>query len=1028
MLRAAGHEAYVALLHAGGNQRIDPDLPGLNAFNHAIVYMPGDSAIWIDPTSPYTTPGELPDSAQGRLALVISPETETLLETPSATSEENLNRQTTVIDLSASPQSKVVHLVEQRGTFAAATRQYYAETTRVDLEKAWKEFGESRYETEQLTSLEYSNADDYRRPFTLRGEFADAELGIVAVDRAIVPINPSAIFDELPFYLTYFEDEEDNDDGDDWLDRNTKSRQQPLQISPPHVEELVFRLVPPTGYTLAELPENFHEAFGPLMFSQTFEKGANESVTGTYRLDTGNGRLSPNEVRAFRQAILERMSSLVVDNLQVLVTWHHRAYQHYAAGRMKEAFAEYESLLRTQSRETVHSIGFVQTLLEVGLGDAARDIARRTVKKFPDNADAHGSLGFALLHDELGRLTKFGFDPEGSAQAYEKSLELDPTDETHRWNYAILLEHDRFGNRYSDKAQLERAAEQYRLLLEGDEFVENAAKNLSGCLFFLERYDELLELSSDQDVMPELRVAVRAIHEGVDAAKTLANRITDLTNDRQQLLLRAAVYLERARYYRKALGLYREGLRGKQQTLQTRVLMDVMNRIERVDEEFFEAEAPSYPVQRIFAEIIENGVNMEAIGAFTANTPKNSRELLAWDRAMRHSRTFSREQDIPNLRRRDALSLSKLEVPGNPDIGYRVRDTAPGEPTISFFVLPKESEEATHQVLLVGKNYEEIGRYALQLLEEGKTETAKQWLTWAAEELPRGGIFHPFSATSFAKLWLLTNQNDVEALRVAAATLAGTSQDADAAIAVLERSIPEEESAFRKLQMQRGLLAAYDTKGGYEKMLPIAEELAKKYPTFEEPRMVLASANFRMGFPEKAREIAREWFDKYPTSRRAVGILSALAALDGDHEQALELTRKWLDQQRDPKSQDYNEVAWKSLFVEPLPEDALEHARKARELAMGNETAILHTLATVLAERGEIREAHQTLVQSVEARPLDEMLNDDWYVVGRIAEQAGLHDVAREAYSRIEPQPLQPHATYELAQRRLRQMAGADAD
>ena len=42
MLRTAGVPAYLALLRSGPGEDVDPDLPGLGNFTHAIVYVPGD--------------------------------------------------------------------------------------------------------------------------------------------------------------------------------------------------------------------------------------------------------------------------------------------------------------------------------------------------------------------------------------------------------------------------------------------------------------------------------------------------------------------------------------------------------------------------------------------------------------------------------------------------------------------------------------------------------------------------------------------------------------------------------------------------------------------------------------------------------------------------------------------------------------------------------------------------------------------------------------------------------------------------
>ena len=51
MLRVAGIRAHVALLRTGRYGDVAPSLPGLGDFDHAIVYIPGDRPMWIDPSA-----------------------------------------------------------------------------------------------------------------------------------------------------------------------------------------------------------------------------------------------------------------------------------------------------------------------------------------------------------------------------------------------------------------------------------------------------------------------------------------------------------------------------------------------------------------------------------------------------------------------------------------------------------------------------------------------------------------------------------------------------------------------------------------------------------------------------------------------------------------------------------------------------------------------------------------------------------------------------------------------------------------
>src|SRR5271157_6716 len=94
MLRAAGIKANLALLTTGPGRDVDASLPGINQFDHAIVYLPAagqdEEAMWIDATAEYFAVGTLPNDDQGRNALIISPETTALTKTPDPRPEDSV--------------------------------------------------------------------------------------------------------------------------------------------------------------------------------------------------------------------------------------------------------------------------------------------------------------------------------------------------------------------------------------------------------------------------------------------------------------------------------------------------------------------------------------------------------------------------------------------------------------------------------------------------------------------------------------------------------------------------------------------------------------------------------------------------------------------------------------------------------------------------------------------------------------------------------------------------------------------------
>ena len=83
----------------------------------------------------------------------------------------------------------------------------------------------------------------------------------------------------------------------------------------------------------------------------------------------------------------------------------------------------------------------------------------------------------------------------------------------------------------------------------------------------------------------------------------------------------------------------------------------------------------------------------------------------------------------------------------------------------------------------------------------------------------------------------------------------------------------------------------------------------------------------------------------------------------------------------------------------------------------------LHTLATLYAETGSLSKAQVKLMAAMNKRGGDEISKHEWYTWGRIAERAGLLDVARESYAHVEKPEIPGETdTYELAQKRLKQL------
>ena len=115
-----------------------------------------------------------------------------------------------------------------------------------------------------------------------------------------------------------------------------------------------------------------------------------------------------------------------------------------------------------------------------------------------------------------------------------------------------------------------------------------------------------------------------------------------------------------------------------------------------------------------------------------------------------------------------------------------------------------------------------------------------------------------------------------------------------------------------------------------------------------------------------------------------------------------------------------NHWAWRELFKEnPSLEKAVVQGEKAVQKS-GGAFESLHTLASIRASQGKNREVLQLLMRSVETRSRRAIHHSDWYVLGRMAEEYELPDVAIDCYKRVERgNSLMMLPTHDLARGRL---------
>jgi hypothetical protein len=334
LLRASGVPANVALLRTGPDYDTDETLPGLD-FDHAIVHVPGEPALWIDPTSPLTPFGELPAGDQGRRALIAAAHTTALTTTPRLPSSRNTLIEERQYLFEEEGYGRVIEDTTTTGDFERDYRQYDEDTEPKKARESLEDYAKTVYKA-KLDKSSHSEPRDFSRAYKLHVEASGSERAATYDDRAEAIFFPAGVLSQLPTSLR------------DKPER-AEPRRSSYQLHRPHRVEHRYRFVPPPGYAAVDLPPEEHLTLGPMRFDVRFERKPSGEVLGVVSLDTGSGFFDAKTFDEVRDKIdeLDKREGLTV-------RFDSIAGAHFTAGRLKEAIAELMRLAALHPKEARH--------------------------------------------------------------------------------------------------------------------------------------------------------------------------------------------------------------------------------------------------------------------------------------------------------------------------------------------------------------------------------------------------------------------------------------------------------------------------------------------------------------------------------------------------------------------------------------------------------------------------------------------------------------------------------------------------
>ena len=1011
MLRRAGVPAHVALLRSGagaGAYDVEPDLPGLGYFNHVIVVTEGSDPLWIDPTDEFARAGELPDSDQGRLALIAKADTTTLTKTPLDEARANRAVETREFLMAEDGKAKVIETSEYFGSDERASRRYYNGADQKQVREGLETYVKDAYLAKALTKWETGTPRDLTRPFRIRLEMNEATRGTTSGGEAAVGVFFARMVGDLPEELRTEPDEKDPD---------YKPRRHDFEFAKPYTLELHYVITPPPGYVVRTVPENETVKLGTTTLTKAYRAREDGVLLADYVFDSGPRRITAAQYEETRRAVAK-----VAAEPPLLLYFDQLGKKYLDAGEVGKAVAELRRLAALHPKEALHRADVSRALLAGGLGAAARREAQRAIEVEPKSPHGHLALGFALTRDLIGRELHQGFDLDGASAAYRKARELAPQDVNIRADLAVVLQYNGEGIRYGKGARLNEAIAEY-LAMKKDVAEETDAeavdRELMTLYAYTSRWDDLKKLLAEtkdtERKNPYLLVAAGATGGG-DAAVKASQALEPAKRREAQTM--AGGLLAMLRIYPAAAALINDAAQGSPNAAQLRMQADLLRKTVRIEEIKVDPADPKSAWQQAVAEFARSG-SEEALERFGT---ADARAVFA-EEGIRERAGKAGNRKVMNQMRQQggefmadvALAAIEMQQDGSDTVGHRLRaravtGTADG---MTIYVV---KEDGAYKVAGSHSSQPALALRALRLAEKNDLAGARQWLDWARDHVSGGFEDDPLRAEPFAGVWTRGKEATLDEVRLAAAVLLpDTKRSSELAVPILTAARPN-ASPEVQMRIDQALLTAYSTLSKWEEVLATADRLAEKHPDSARAFGEGAHALSQLGRTDEARTRATARLQRMPDDRAALNVLASLALDRAEYGEAMTHYTRLLDSNK-PAAVDYNQHAWTSLFAGADLEKAVESARQASAM-LPDHHPTLNTLAVLYAELGKSSEARDTLLKSLQDEG-DQVGPEDWYVVGRIAENYGIRDVAVEAYQRIEKPEKRYSTPWELAQKRL---------
>jgi len=1007
-------------LNAGSRMDVPVDLPGMGLFDHAIVYIPGPPAIWIDATDPYARLGQLPAGDEGRLALIARPETVALVKTPESSSKDNVLLEMRELTLAENGPANVTEVTRPTGVFEGEYRDFYADKPDKEAREGLTNYVKAQYVAEKLTKVERTDPGDLSKQFELTLACEKAKRGYTDLDSAVAAIRVDSLFARLPDELKRKDDSEEKKKDDQEKDKPKKPRTADWELAEPFMAEWRYRLVPPTGFVPKPLPGNQRISVGPALLTEEFSAGKDGVVEAHLVFDSVKRRYTVAEATELRNKVAELTAGPAI-----LVNFEPKGEALLREGKVGEALASYRSLVALHPGEAVHHLQVAKVLLEAGMGEAARAEAREAVKLDPKSALAEKTLAQILKHDLVGRNMRAGSDLTGAAEAYRAAIQLDADDHGTQADLAILLEYDPVGRRYGRFSHMKEAIAEYQKLGQDKLNDLGLANNLTFALFYGGDFAGAEKAAQGLSTEPKALIAAcEGVLHGSQAGLAEANKRSNSADAFKETARVAGEMLMNVRQYGPAADFLQAGAAGDN-AAQTMGLANMLRGAQHHEDLKF-GNTPADLAKRVIALFMDPELTQAKLDALSS---RNAREVMKNEDADEKKKTLEAGRQMNSQLARQDNSLDVTidvllqafdpKVEGSDATGYRVKVQIPGGNNSTFFVV---KEDGQYKLLDSDEKPNAIALEMLDRIKAGDLPGAKVLLDWIREDQHLEGGDDPLGGPVFPRFWTKGEAADARKMKLAAAALlVGTKATAAEGVKLLEEAQKDAVSEREKTNILLALAVGYSVQDNFTHLAEVSSALLKQEPESKLAFMENVEAFLGLARYDEALALADARLKLLDADPDALMMKMEIEANRGNFAAARGWAQKLVDQGKENGSL-LNSMAWFALFTGKVDQADITTGIKATQLARDN-PAILHTLACLYAETGQAKEARDLLLRAMDDLNLDQPTDDYWYAFGRIAEQYGERDIAIANYRKLE-KPKEalavPTSRYRLAQMRLK--------